>query len=67
MGLGFMGPQGVGMEWESFPHHARETGMGQDKTMWGGDEDPILRPRPTPLPSLCTVISSIEIVDVTNS
>ena len=26
--------------------------MGQDKTMRGGDEDSILRPRPTPLPSL---------------
>ena len=26
--------------------------MGQDKTMWGGDEDPILRPHPVPLPSL---------------
>ena len=26
--------------------------MGQDKTMRGGDEDSILRPRPAPLPSL---------------
>ena len=26
--------------------------MGQDKTMQGRDEKPILRPRPAPLPSL---------------
>ena len=29
--------------------------MGQEKSMRGGDEDPILRPRPAPLPSLVTI------------
>ena len=42
MEQGFVGPQGSGMGWESFSRHAG----------WGGDEDPILRPRPAPLPSL---------------
>ena len=32
--------------------------MGQEKSMQGGDEDPILRPRPAPLPSLvCNIIT----------
>ena len=30
-------------------------GMGQDKTMRGGDEDPILRPRPIAIPSSNTI------------
>ena len=34
---------------ESFSHHA---GIGRDKTIWGRDEDPILRPHPAPLPFL---------------
>ena len=54
MGRGFAGPQGVGMGWESIPRHAGRggAGIGQDKTMQGGDEDPILQPHPAPLPSL---------------
>ena len=48
---GFVGPQGTEMGWESFCHHARQLGMGQDKTMQGGDEDPILQPYLVPLPS----------------
>ncbi|KAL0004387.1 hypothetical protein SO802_011948 [Lithocarpus litseifolius] len=32
-------------------------GMGQDKTRRGGDEDPILRPRPAPLPSLIGLLA----------
>ena len=32
--------------------------MGQAKSMQGGDKDPILRPRPAPLPSLvCNIIT----------
>ena len=50
-----------------FPVMRGGAGMGQDKTMWGEDEDPIFRPRPTPLPSLRTVISLIKITDVANS
>ena len=34
---------------ESFSRHA---GIGRDKTIWGRDEDPILRPHPAPLPFL---------------
>ena len=30
-------------------------GMGQEKSMRGGGEDLILRPRPAPLPSLCPI------------
>ena len=29
-----------------------EAGMGQDKTMQGEDENSIIQPHPTPLPSL---------------
>ena len=38
----------------NFPRHAGwgGAGMGQEKSMRGGGEDPILRPRPAPLPSL---------------
>jgi len=32
--------------------------MGQDKTMQGEDKDPILWPRPAPLPSLVEKIDS---------
>ena len=42
MEQGFVGLQGSGMGWESFSCHAG----------WGGDEDPILRSRLAPLPSL---------------
>ena len=35
-----------------FPVMWGEPGMGQDKTIQGGNEDPILRPHPTPLLSL---------------
>ena len=35
------------------------TEMEQDKTMWGGDEDPILRPRPIPLPSLVKTLTEV--------
>ena len=52
MGQGFAGPQGAGMGLESFPRHAGWAGMVQDKTMRDGDKDPILQPRPAPLPSL---------------
>ena len=34
-------------------------GMGQDKTMRGGNKDPILRHRPAPLPSLDENNSSV--------
>ena len=46
------GPKGRGWGEKIFPVMRDKAGMGQDKTMWDGDEDPILRPRPTPLPSL---------------
>ena len=36
--------------------------MGQDKTMWGGDEDPTLRPRHTPLPSLLRTDVAYKII-----
>ena len=38
-----------------FPVMRDGVGIGQDKTMRDGDEDPILRPRPAPLPSLVTL------------
>ena len=34
--------------------------MGQDKILWGGGEDPILRTCPTPLPSLKTTTTEEE-------
>ena len=37
---------------EIFPVMRGGAGMGQEKSMRGGDEDPILRPRSAPLPSL---------------
>ena len=37
---------------EIFPVMRGGAGMGQEKSVRGGDEDPILRPRPAPLPSL---------------
>ena len=46
------GPKGRGWGEKVFPVMRGGAGMGQDKTMRGGDEDPILRPRPAPLPSL---------------
>ena len=45
-------PKGQGWGEKVFLVMLGGTGMGQDKTMRGGDEDPILRPRPAPLPSL---------------
>ena len=46
------GPKGRGWDEKVFFVMRGETGMGQDKTMQGGDEDPIFWPRPAPLPSL---------------
>ena len=46
------GPKGRGWGEKVFPIMRGGAGMGQDKTMQGGDEDPILRPHPAPLPSL---------------
>ena len=37
---------------EIFPVMRGVAGMGQEKFMWDESEDPILRPRPSPLPSL---------------
>ena len=37
---------------EIFPVMQGEPGMGKEKFMWGGGKDLILRPRPSPLPSL---------------
>ena len=37
---------------EIFPIMRGEARMEQEKSMRGGGEDPILRPRPAPLPSL---------------
>ena len=39
---------------EIFPIMRGGAGMGQEKSMRGGGEDPILRPRLAPLPSLLT-------------
>ena len=49
------GPKGRGWGEKVFPVMQGETRMGQDKTMWGKDEDPILRPHPAPLPSLIKI------------
>ena len=38
---------------EIFPVMRGGAGIGQEKSIRGGDEDPILRPRSAPLPSLC--------------
>ena len=46
------GPKGRGWSEKVFPVMQGGAGMGQDKTMRGGDEGLILRPRPAPLPSL---------------
>ena len=46
------GPKGRGWGEKVFPLMQGGARMGQDKIMRGGDEDPILRPRPAPLPSL---------------
>ena len=48
------GPKGWGWGEKVFPIMRDGAGMGQDKTMRGGDEDPIHQPRPAPLPSLFT-------------
>ena len=40
---------------EIFPVMRGGAGMGQEKSMRGGGEDLILRPRPAPLPSLVLV------------
>ena len=42
---------------EIFPVMRGGAGMGQEKSMRGGSEDPILRPRPAPLPSLLRTFS----------
>ena len=46
------GPKGRGWGGKVFPIMRGGAGMGQDNTIQGGDEDPILRPRLAPLPSL---------------
>ena len=48
-------PKGRGWGEKVFPVMRGGAGMGQDKTIRDGDEDPILRPRPAPLPSLLRV------------
>ena len=45
---------------EIFPVIRGEAGMGQEKSMRGGDEDPILRPRPAPLPSLSDTMLNVK-------
>ena len=55
-----MGEKGLPVMWD-------EARMGQDKTMRGGDEDPILWPCPTPLPSLNTFFSLIPLISVSLS
>ena len=40
------GPKGRGWGGKVFPIMLGKTGMEQDKTMRGGDEDPILWPHP---------------------
>ena len=45
---------------EIFPVMRGGAGMEQEKSIRGGGEDPILRPRPAPLPSL-TVVSPISV------
>ena len=42
-----------------FPIMRGGTEMGHDKTVRGGDEDPILRPRPAPLPSLVKTLTEV--------
>ena len=53
------GPKERGWSEKVFPIMRGGVGMGQDKTMRGGEEDPILRPCPAPygfvLPHLCPV------------
>ena len=46
------GPKGRGWGGKVFPIMRGGAGMEQDNTIRGGDEDPILRPRLAPLPSL---------------
>ena len=46
---------------EIFPVMQGGVGMGQEKSMRGGDEDPILRPRYAPLPSL--VVCGLPTID----
>ena len=48
MGWGGASQGPNGWEWgeKVFPIVRGGAGMGQDKTMQGGDEDPILRPSP---------------------
>ena len=45
------GPKGRGWGEKVFPVMRGGVGMGQDKTIRDEDEDPILRPRPAPVPS----------------
>ena len=60
MGRGFVGPQGVGMGQENFPHHAGQGGDRARQNLRGGGEDPILRTYPTPLSSLVETQSPWE-------
>ena len=46
---------------EIFPVMRGGAGMGQEKSMRGGGKDPILRPRPTPLPSLPRSSAGVKI------
>ena len=58
------GPKGRGWGEKVFPVRQGEAGMGQDKTMPCGDEDPILRPypalpRPIAIPTLVGLIKPL--------
>ena len=48
---------------EIFPVMRGGVGMGQEKSMRGGDEDLILRPRFTPLPSLPVRMQDLAIFE----
>ena len=53
---------------EIFPVMRGGAGMGQEKSMRGGGEDPILRPRPAPLPSLKLPVNiSLEVLFLVNA
>ena len=48
---------------EIFPVMRGRAGMGQENSMRVGGEDPILRPRPAPLPSLEPTKGIVEAVN----
>ena len=52
VGRGFAGPQGAGMGWENFPHHAGRDGDGtrQYHTGRGRRTHPSASPRPLAIP-----------------